>query len=76
MARRKQPRKNEPKPEQRRYRTVPSVPEADYLLEAARANWRHILMMYKLFEAKKPVMLYDLQEKRVNAYPYPSSRPS
>jgi hypothetical protein len=70
MARRERVRKIEPKPERRRDQSAANVPEADYLLEAARANWPHVLMMYKLFEAKKPVMLYDLQEKRVYAYPY------
>jgi len=71
MARRKRPRKSEPKPVQRQDQSRPGIPEADYLLEAAEANWEHILMMYKLFEKKKPVMLYDLQERRVYAYPYP-----
>ena len=67
MARRMRPLKNGTKPEQR---SEPDTPEADYLLEAAEANWRHILMMYELFEDKKPVMLYDIQEQRVYAYPY------
>jgi hypothetical protein len=71
MARRKRPSKSNPKPVQRQDQTGPNVPEADYLLEAAEANWQHILMMYKLFEEKNPIMLYDLQEQRVYAYPYP-----
>ena len=33
-------------------------------------NWEHILRMYRLFADKKPVMLYDLQEQRIYAYPY------
>jgi hypothetical protein len=47
-----------------------SDPEADYLLEAAEENWPHILMMYKQFEDQKPVVLYDIQEKRIYGYPY------
>jgi len=39
-------------------------------LDAAPTNWPHILMMYRLCAAKKPVMLYDSQEARVYAYPY------
>ena len=52
----------------------PGVPDADYLLDAAEANWPHILRMYRLFEEKRPVMLYDLQEGRVYAYPYAEFR--
>jgi hypothetical protein len=46
------------------------MPESDDLLDAALENWEHILRMYRLFEEKKPVMLYDIQEKRIYAYPY------
>jgi hypothetical protein len=52
----------------------PGVPDSDYLLDAAEANWPHILRMYRLFEDRRPVMLYDLQEGRVYAYPYPEFR--
>ena len=52
----------------------PGTPGSDYLLEAAEANWPHILRMYRLFEDRRPVMLYDLQEGRVYAYPYPEFR--
>jgi hypothetical protein len=46
------------------------MPESDDLLNAALENWEHILRMYRLFEEKKPVMLYDIQEERIYAYPY------
>jgi hypothetical protein len=42
----------------------------DPYLDAIFDNWPKILGMYRLFEPKKPVMLYDLQEKKVYAYPY------
>lgn len=48
----------------------PSPPDSDYLLDAANQHWPHILMMYRLLEDKKPVMLFDLQEQRIYAYPY------
>jgi len=40
------------------------------LLEAAEENWPHILAAYKQFEDKKPVVLYDIQERRIYVYPY------
>jgi hypothetical protein len=43
---------------------------SDDLLDAARVNWPHILMAYRQFEDKRPVMLFDIQEQRVYAYPY------
>lgn len=42
----------------------------DYLLNAACEQKDDILMMYKRFEDKKPVMLLDIQERRIYAYPY------
>jgi len=42
----------------------------DLYLDAIFALWPKILDMYRLFESKKPVMLYDLQEQKVYAYPY------
>jgi hypothetical protein len=45
-------------------------PEPDYLLEAAERNWSHILMVYRQFEDKKPVVLFDIQEQRIYVYPY------
>ena len=42
----------------------------DPLVEAAQNNLPHILALYKLFEDKRPVMLFDLQSQKIYAYPY------
>ena len=42
----------------------------DDLVEAAEAVLPHILMFYKRFEAKRPIMLLDLQSGKIYAYPY------
>ena len=33
-------------------------------------QWSDILRCYQLFASKRPVMLYDIQEQRIYAYPY------
>ena len=33
-------------------------------------HWPKILQWYQLFADKKPVMLFDIQEQRIYAYPY------
>ena len=40
------------------------------LVEAAENSLPHILMFYKRFEEKRPVMLLDLQSQKIYAYPY------
>ena len=40
------------------------------LVEAAENCLPHILMFYKQFERKRPVMLLDLQSLKIYAYPY------
>jgi len=42
----------------------------DYLLDATREHWPAIGMMYEQFADKHPVMLFDIEEQRVYAYPY------
>ena len=42
----------------------------DDLVEAAEDSLPHILMFYKRFEKKRPVMLLDLQSQKIYAYPY------
>ena len=49
-------------------------PDSDYLLDAAHEHWPHILTLYQCFEDKKPVMLFDMQEQRIYAYPYAEFR--
>jgi hypothetical protein len=43
---------------------------SDYLEDAAWEHWSVIRLMYDHFAEKKPVMLLDIQEQRVYAYPY------
>lgn len=57
--------KREQKPRQQ-----PTKGASDYLWEAACEQQGNILMVYHRFEDKKPVMLFDIQEQRIYAYPY------
>jgi len=43
---------------------------SDYLLDAALQYWDRILMMYRTFENLRPIILFDIQEERIYAYPY------
>ena len=38
--------------------------------DAVGEQWDNIIGLYKRFKAKKPVMLLDLQEQKIYAYPY------
>ena len=38
--------------------------------DAVGEQWDNIIGLYKRFEAKKPVMLLDIQEQKIYAYPY------
>jgi len=38
--------------------------------DALGEQWDNILGLYKRFEDKKPVMLLDIQEQKIGAYPY------
>ncbi len=38
--------------------------------DAVLENWDHIVNWYLMFADKKPVMLYDIQEQQIYAYPY------
>ena len=44
--------------------------DSDYLLDAAHERWLEIRTLYGRFEDKKPVMLFDIQQQRIYAYPY------
>ncbi len=44
-------------------------PNAD-LVKAAERQLHNILVFYKRFEDKRPVMLFDLQSQQIFAYPY------
>lgn len=42
----------------------------DPYLKLVYDQWNNIMMVYSAFAAKRPVMLYDVQEVRIYAYPY------
>jgi hypothetical protein len=42
----------------------------DPLFDAMSEFWEHIVVAYKQFEDNRPIMLYDIQEKRIYAYEY------
>jgi len=42
----------------------------DRYLDIAYEQLDNIFMIYRRFEDKRPVMLYDVQEQRIYAYPY------
>jgi hypothetical protein len=39
-----------------------------------RENWPHIHRLYEMYADKRPVMLYDIQERLVYAHPYKEYR--
>ena len=39
-------------------------------LDVIDEQWSNILKIYKKFEDKKPIMLFDMQEKSIYAYPF------
>jgi hypothetical protein len=43
---------------------------SDSYIGIIQDQWESILELYKQFEDKKPVMLFDIQEETVYAYPY------
>jgi len=43
---------------------------SEQYLDVIDEQWSNILKLYKKFEDKKPIMLFDMQEKRIYAYPY------
>ena len=42
----------------------------DQYFHLVSKHWDHIVRLYVTFEAKRPVMLFDVQEGRIYAYPY------
>jgi hypothetical protein len=43
---------------------------SDCLLDAMTEHWEHVVRIYGQFGDKHPIMLYDIQEERIYAYPY------
>src|SRR3974377_974414 len=42
----------------------------DPYFEAVKEQWPNIRALYMMYENKKPIILYDIQEQKVYAYPY------
>jgi hypothetical protein len=43
---------------------------SDPYLEAIQEQWPNIQGLYSIYESERPIMLYDIQEKKIYAYPY------
>jgi hypothetical protein len=70
MPRRERPGESSPRRRRGQEQDHSANPEGDYLLAAALENWPNIVTAYRQFEDRKPVVLYDIQEKRIYVYPY------
>lgn len=42
----------------------------DPYLEIVAEHWRHVVALYLAFQNSRPVMLFDVQERKIYAYPY------
>jgi hypothetical protein len=47
---------------------------SDPYLEAIQEQWPNIRGLYSIYESKRPIILYDIQEKKIYAYPYKEFR--
>ena len=43
---------------------------SDPYFEAIQEQWPNIRALYKTYASKKPIILYDIQEEQIYAYPY------
>jgi hypothetical protein len=43
---------------------------SDSYLEAIEEQWSNIRGLYSICEGERPIILYDIQEKKIYAYPY------
>ena len=43
---------------------------SDPYLKAIEEQWQNIRALYMTYEKKYPIILYDLQEEKIYAYPY------
>jgi hypothetical protein len=43
---------------------------SDPYLKEIQEQWPNIRALYVTYESKKPIILYDIQEERIYAYPY------
>jgi hypothetical protein len=46
------------------------VPMSDPYFKAIEEHWPNIRALYMTYESKRPIILYDIQEKKIFAYPY------
>jgi hypothetical protein len=46
------------------------VPMSDRYFKAIEEHWPNIRALYMTYESEKPIILYDIQEKKIFAYPY------
>jgi hypothetical protein len=47
---------------------------SDPYLEAIHDQWPIIRGLYSVYESERPIILYDIREKKVYAYPYKEFR--
>jgi hypothetical protein len=47
---------------------------SDPYLKTIQEQWPNILKLYEAFKKHNPIMLYDIQEHKVYAYPYKEFR--
>jgi hypothetical protein len=47
---------------------------SDPYLEAIQEQWSSIRGLYSICESERPIILYDIQEKKIYAYPYKDFR--
>ena len=43
---------------------------SDPYFKAIQEQWPNIRALYMTFESEKPIILYDIQDKKIYAYPY------
>jgi hypothetical protein len=43
---------------------------SDPYYEAVQEQWQNIRALYMTYKSKRPIIMYDLQEKKIYAYPY------
>jgi hypothetical protein len=46
------------------------VAMSDPYFEAIQDQWQNIRALYMMYESRKPIILYDIQEQKIYAYPY------
>jgi hypothetical protein len=47
---------------------------SDPYLEEIQNQWPNIRALYSMYESERPIILYDIQEKKIYAYPYKEFR--